>query len=589
MPDTTPGPGTYSVDQKPDGPSFSILGKLCSPRSSNIEIPGPGAYNPLPRPTSPSFSIGTKTSVFTINEKVKDHLPGPGAYEIRSLKEGPYFSLGDRIANPLKIGAANPGPGTYDIPTTNEGPFFSLGDRITNSLSRPSTPGPGTYSVEPKPETPSYSFGSKLPNSPKPITQVPGPGQYDSRISPTLPSHSFGIKTPLMPKQDPNPGPGAYDCKLKSSGPQFSLLGRLPASNIDKQKKPGPGAYSTRDTTHYGPSYSLGGRIENRISNNFPGPGSYSITQRSGSPSFSLGGRINRALLKNETPGPGSYDLKEKSKGPSFSITGKPKNNMTTETNEITGPGAYESSIHTLGKDAPSYSLTSKSKEQKQTVISPGPGSYKVSKGRDGPAFSLSGKAKDQVIDARPGPGQYSPSLRCICLSSPAYRIGGRLEKNNYNGISNTVSPGPGAYSVKKDVEGPSFSILPKLKPGGLVNIRTPGPGSYDASLSYSSKSPKSPAYSLGTGLLPMIKQEHYSAPYKSGQRKGSSSPSRIPGKRVVSNSCTPGPRVYDSEQLPHGLAFSNGVSDRLNEKIKPVFNDNYDNDHDASAGQIDR
>lgn len=77
--DDVPGPGAYHKIGIPDGPAYSIAGKLGDNMIQNEKNPGPNTYYPSFNqvlPFNPGKSMGTRNSI-----ERQDNFPGPGAYK----------------------------------------------------------------------------------------------------------------------------------------------------------------------------------------------------------------------------------------------------------------------------------------------------------------------------------------------------------------------------------------------------------------------------------------------------------------------------------------------------------------------------
>jgi hypothetical protein len=107
-----------------------------------------------------------------------------------------------------------------------------------------------------------------------------------------------------------NIGPGSYsDSKgFGKGGPGFTFSPKK--DNFMKDSSPGPGNYDPTSsiTGAHIPSYSIGGKVPrselvNSRSGNL-GPGAYETPLKSGTPSFTIGGRRNQKQ-DNSSPGPG--------------------------------------------------------------------------------------------------------------------------------------------------------------------------------------------------------------------------------------------------------------------------------------------
>lgn len=186
-------------------------------------------------------------------------------------------------------------------------------------------------------------------------------------------------------------GPGAYDYKNKSigtSGPKFSLGGKV--EKVLKQDKamPGPGEYEPRETITRpkSPDIKLKGKAKDILNSQLavPGPGTYDPLKMIGTnaPKMSLHGRIE-SKVSSEGPGPGTYDaslnlVRDRVKSPNLasSLRGTDEQLYKRRASEVPGPGDYDQPS-LIGRDARNITLKGKLEEKSQSrSVSPGPGTY---------------------------------------------------------------------------------------------------------------------------------------------------------------------------------------------------------------------
>lgn len=77
-----PGPGSYDVRGKPEGPLFSMGAgdkeSLISKISRMNEVPAPNSYNVTPKKSKRGISIDKEKK----GKIIKNEIPGPGNYKI---------------------------------------------------------------------------------------------------------------------------------------------------------------------------------------------------------------------------------------------------------------------------------------------------------------------------------------------------------------------------------------------------------------------------------------------------------------------------------------------------------------------------
>lgn len=143
----SPGPGEYDIGARtsPDGPAYTIRGRLPDPESE--ESPGPADYQSLCRPggDAPAFTIRPKAMRnLWVSTDAAMH-PGPGQYDVLSMPRpgspsAPAYTFGGR-SNPVgEIKAPDsPGPASYDVPgdPKGPGPAFTFAARTANLEGEP--------------------------------------------------------------------------------------------------------------------------------------------------------------------------------------------------------------------------------------------------------------------------------------------------------------------------------------------------------------------------------------------------------------------------------------------------------------------
>lgn len=177
-----------------------------------------------------------------------------------------------------------------------------------------------------------------------------------------------------------------------------------------------------------------------------------------------------------QAPDPGKYSPPKTKETPSWVFGRGSKEAFAGLIKDIPAPGTY-TLPSTLDKR--SYSISGRHPDvtEKRTAFVPGPGAYNTRGKGESPQFSL-GKGKRWRDNERkgvvPGPGAYAPLSRPRAASA----ILGTSKRPGLTVPS--FSPGPGAYVVSAEKEGPQYSISGRY--GVQQRANTPGPGQYDHS-----------------------------------------------------------------------------------------------------------
>lgn len=172
---------------------------------------------------------------------------------------------------------------------------------------------------------------------------------------------------------------GSPDATSKFSKSARFGFGSATREGIDKQKVPGPGAYSHRDYTgKEGAAVTCTPRRGAGLNGlDKPGPGAHNLPDLVGrmGPFHTLTPR-RLDVKKSAIPGPGAYnqedkDLIESQPRWGFGTSQRPG---LTSGQTTPGPGTY-SQAHLLGKGTPTYSMQSR-REGVKAQITPGPGTH---------------------------------------------------------------------------------------------------------------------------------------------------------------------------------------------------------------------
>merc|ERR1719161_2747735 len=204
-----------------------------------------------------------------------------------------------------------------------------------------------------------------------------------------------------MPKRFNGPGPGAYDVRgYLGKGNAYTMRTR----HHDKEKFVGPGPST------YLPQISVSSEIRNRACAQY----SFGTAERFKSP---------QAVF----PGPAEYTPPIKASNGGSGVMGKigksPRKGLVDAMGEKPGPGAYSPrDPGKLGGKTMAFRMV-----KEHTIISPGPAAYapEAEPERRGPSWDFSGATRE-------------------------------------TSFGSSVAPGPGAYDVKRELQGPSASLTPR-------------------------------------------------------------------------------------------------------------------------------
>ena len=340
-------------------------------------------------------------------------------------------------------------------------------------------------------------------------------------------------------KKSKTPGSGRYEYKTYiGEGPKYSF-GTIHSEENQKYNEdyekikeankkpdvPGPGFYTIRDKST-GPRYSMYSRNHESSKKlrklkptkfEVPGVGKYEVGKEINSDlhGFRFGQEIRNNLLLNETalkyPEPGKYNIDYKStctKTPSWSFSREPRfPYMKTENNKIKidrypGPGAYpvreymgtEGPFYTFSKLPESHMIIDKD-EIKKSLEFPSVGKYikDINYIPDSPLYTISTKYRQKKKNISPPGPKYNPSIE---FSSTYYQ-----------------SP-KWAWSLSK-VKRDENAIKINSKKREKI---TPGPGEY---MYKTGAIPQGPHYSMGK-ILKKIKIVDFPGPgeYTSKDKK---------------------------------------------------------------------
>ncbi|CAG9314055.1 unnamed protein product [Blepharisma stoltei] len=347
-------------------------------------------------------------------------------------------------------------------------------------------PGPGSYSPKDQPDSPNYKIGtSSRYNLTKPNSISPGPGAYNPLLDTSLNRSQKFSKSArkFLVSNNIAPGPGAYENKnIIGEGPRFSMLGRLVRS-ASNQSLPGPGQYNLNTYEKFiprAPEYSMGsskrGEKLSKSNGSIPGPGTYDNKNSAiDGPRWKFGNETRSHNAKSMNPGPGTYNFGSSLDSKGFSISGRAEESK--ERSVTPGPGAYDIKV---GAESPQYSVGKSNRGVNSNTLKkfiPGPGAYNPAYTE--PSFaSVFGSSKRKALSTtlnNPGPGAYSLSNQ---PDGPVYTI-----KGKYQSKKSDFLPGPGQYNPQKRDKSPSYSVSRANRShASHSKNEVPGPGTYNSS-----------------------------------------------------------------------------------------------------------
>ncbi|CAD8095029.1 unnamed protein product [Paramecium primaurelia] len=111
-------------------------------------------------------------------------------------------------------------------------------------------------------------------------------------------------------------------------------------------------------------------------------------------------------------------------------------------------------------------------------TITPGPGQYQIPKIRDSQIITMKGfKYNPNNSVHFPGPGQYNPDDSMCKLKDGSVKI---APEQRSKALLTQYVPGPGQYSMKSTLEGPSWGFKKEIRSTLIKKDFNPGPGSYN-------------------------------------------------------------------------------------------------------------
>ena len=335
-----------------------------------------------------------------------------------------------------------------------------------------------------------FTFGEKLKKIQK-KDKIPPVGTYNlnNHDDWKVPCYSFGKeerKNLLLNEEGLKYNKGISKLRLdldeinttKSPKWSFYTIDRFStkpkSAQIEKQKYPGPGAYTIKTYIGEGPKYTF-----HKDKNNHSDPEDTYLAKK------------NRKF-----PGPTTYykEMHYSPSGPIYSISQLDRKSIDNDKYilSIPGPNTYEpNKTRTSGwKIFPIWTLyktDSKNKKDKSTTLGPGKYEYKTEIGL-GPKYTIGKKLKKLKKFKNPGPGTYN--IKIDVFTSPRYTMGLKLnEEEKKNPKYNEKNIKPSILNIPSDIVNNKGFSFPKAKSNKNINSKNniifPGPGDYKIPTSF--------------------------------------------------------------------------------------------------------
>lgn len=218
------------------------------------------------------------------------------------------------------------------------------------------------------------------------------------------------MKLPKAEKKAPKSseiGPGAYEIKDKHDG--GFRFGKDKRDHLDKEEKPGPGAYKLGEVPPISPSgkFTKAPRALTKVKENPIGPGAYDLKDKHDG-GFHFGRDKRNHDHDSQIPGPGNYELKKV--GPLSNLGSfpkQPRNIGSVKNLTQAGPGQYDPKVdnwsggYTVGRD--------KRRGIAESRETPGVGQYQLKGQFEDPKHGYSFKRGAQGEKTNTTPGFYKP------------------------------------------------------------------------------------------------------------------------------------------------------------------------------------
>ena len=238
------------------------------------------------------------------------------------------------------------------------------------------------------------------------------------------------------------------------------------------------------------------------------------------------------------------------------------------------GPGQY-----TLGYDLDHAHRFGKStRDEKGKHGTPGPGTYSQKSGYGGEGVTMKSRNKFGefiTTNKTPGPGQYNPDLRASKGGNQGSKVG-TGQRSNFVG-KGPITPGPGHHNAlewdvhsRKDI-GSRFGCEEDRSKALISNSKTPGPGAYSIG-SHSN----APAYSMSGAkydkdLSGAPGPGKYMPNFSNKGDERASLIGRGPRSQISVGKKGPGPGAYNPNSGLGSATYSIGTSLRTDAKQNKV------------------
>ncbi|CAK93207.1 unnamed protein product (macronuclear) [Paramecium tetraurelia] len=406
-------------------------------------------------------------------------------------------------------------------------------------------------------------------------------------------AYSIGTGKRDNPIKNLVPAPNAYSLKNHSTSPQWTIGGKVRREIRIKSCTPGPGQYPQKSLMNGTPCCTFKGRLKQKVISQSPGPGNYKedsfFTIQKRIPSYSIGVKIDKRI-KNFGPGPGTYDLSQTRLTTNSSKFPIEKRIKTMDDGASSpGPGCMLSQLfqNTIQQTLINFHCINHNPHgdlDRKTILKC------INHWTQVPLVlectNQKPKLKTQECDRSiPGPGKYSPDVSFIKSTQPVFKIG---KESRITQKKVSQGPGPGRYYSEqakylfllRNYDARSKKRQPCYSLGKANRISmtdnesqfVPGPGAYD-----------SPPQKLGNitikGAKAQMQSQKIPGPgtynpkdtlcyFYDGSVKFVKESKQV---KTLSTETLPGPGNYDSKSILIGPCWGFGKSNSR----KPIYNIN--------------
>lgn len=233
-----------------------------------------------------------------------------------------------------------------------------------------------------------------------------------------------------------------FHSEEKTKNKNYSIMPRAQRFyNETSQQFPGPGMYTPTQKQTNGIKFALTRRSPLFKASDNPAPGSYNIpTSFNKGKSYTISPKLSKSMTKY--PGPGEYNVKDVVPKAARAVFGRDRrrdNFLNMELVDIPGPGKY--GFHGP-LEGPRWKFGSElSRIHRKIEDGPGPGSYEIKPITSNIFIKFPCSKRPSKIEKLPGPGDYNISTSRL----PSFALS-RADK--YQKLSGPLFPGPSDYLI---------------------------------------------------------------------------------------------------------------------------------------------